>query len=192
MVKDSLAEFSSSADIFKKYTSLIGFQCKQVVEMKDDNKNHPYNFVKNDGKEKFIFSLKFISVEDFNHKVNPIFYLWKHGKTKSDIYNELKQDFDSKKQHSSFDLTQVEDFREQKIKEIVGFMVSPLSEVPGRIYLTNQRIYFQAYYNIGSSTPVQKYALKDLIRVVKRRYVMRQIGIEFFTQSTSIFICVRT
>jgi len=86
----------------------------------------------------------------------------------------------------------MEDFRESKLKELNCVKVTPLLESPGRLLVTNERIYFQPFCTI-SSKPVKKYNLRDVTRVVKRRHSLRQVGIEIYLQQDkSIFFSFKT
>lgn len=134
----------------------------------------------------------FISAQDFLNKLQPVVDIWRsamdvsgfihHSKIKDQLHNLYlmqKQDF-------TFDITWLEDFREQKLFETNGQKVVPLVDIQGRILLTNERIYFQPFNNI-SSKPVKKWNLADAKRVVKRRHLLRQTGIEIFFSDSSIF-----
>lgn len=107
----------------------------------------------------------------------------------SETINQIYEDQIAK--GFSFDVTWLEDFREQTLCETHGIKVTPLVDTPGCILLTNERIYFQPFNNI-SSKPVKKYNLRDINRIVKRRHNLRQIGIEIFLQnSKSIFFAFK-
>ena len=83
-----------------------------------------------------------------------------------------------------FDITFLQDLREEQVLETMGDKVTPLANQAGRIMLTNSRIYFQPFSNI-SNKPVKKYNLADITRVVKRRFLLRQIGLELLIKNNS-------
>ena len=55
--------------------------------------------------------------------------------------------------------------------------VTPLVQVPGRLMLTDMRLYLQ-YFNNIEAEPVKRFDLKDVSAVYKRRFIMRNIGLE--------------
>jgi factor associated with neutral sphingomyelinase activation len=69
--------------------------------------------------------------------------------------------------------------------------VTPLVNNPAKILITNAIIYFQPFNNI-SAVPVEKFHLSSIIRIEKRRYVLRHVGIEIFfaegTPEESLFL----
>jgi hypothetical protein len=67
-----------------------------------------------------------------------------------------------------------------------GNRIAPLETNPGRVLLTDQRIYFQQLNNIGPN-PVDRYALNQVCLIFKRRHSLRPIGLEiFFLRSTAL------
>lgn len=188
LVRDSITEYKSNdVEVFGKDS--FSLCTKLYLEMKKDNKDHPYLFNKMDGREKSIFALKNTALDSFFKKIDPIMKVWKSDKPRFEILKLLRSDFDFKQKNATFDLSRLEDHREQRIRETNGFMVTPLQDIPGRILLTNERIYFQPFYSLGSS-PVKKFSLKNINRVVKRRYILRQIGFEIFTKTETTFLCM--
>jgi len=66
--------------------------------------------------------------------------------------------------------------------------VTPLVTNPGRVVLTNARVYFQPYNNVDPD-PVSRYNLPQIIRVIKRRHLLRQVVQKtLFSSSSSPFI----
>jgi len=57
--------------------------------------------------------------------------------------------------------------------------ISALMVNPGRLYITNKIVYFQPFNNVDPD-PVEKYPFQDIVRVVKRRNELRQVGLEIF------------
>lgn len=57
---------------------------------------------------------------------------------------------------------------------VSGSRVTPLVSNPGRVVLTNSRVYFQPYNNVDPE-PVSKYNLNEIVQVVKRRHLLRQV-----------------
>ncbi|ESO93005.1 hypothetical protein LOTGIDRAFT_119978 [Lottia gigantea] len=69
----------------------------------------------------------------------------------------------------------LEDLYEKIVVETRGDRVTPLSTNPGRIMLTSSRLYFQPFNNIDK---VVKIRLKDITGVLRRRFLLRQLGLE--------------
>jgi factor associated with neutral sphingomyelinase activation len=164
--------------------SLFSIKIDQVTEMKKLNKHHPY-IVKKEETE-LIFGITFITASEFINKVKPIFQVWRNiqSVSKFSIIDRVKRNYQSQQSQFTFDVTWLEDFREQQLYETNGVRVTPLVDTPGRFLLTNSRIYFQPFNNI-SSKPVKKYQLKNIVRVVKRRHVLKHVGIEIYLKKNS-------
>jgi factor associated with neutral sphingomyelinase activation len=86
-----------------------------------------------------------------------------------------------------FDTTWLEDFREKNIIDVTARKITPLEEHNGRFYMTNSRIYFQLFQNFGTN-PVEKYRIKDILTIVKRRHLLRSTSMEIFFQNYSSII----
>ncbi|XP_017890031.1 protein FAN-like isoform X3 [Ceratina calcarata] len=83
----------------------------------------------------------------------------------------------SRQSRVSFDTSWLEDLYEQVVLETQANKVLPLVINPGRILLTTARIYFQPYNNLDQH-PVLKIQSKDVVNIIKRRFLLRQIGLE--------------
>jgi factor associated with neutral sphingomyelinase activation len=74
---------------------------------------------------------------------------------------------------------------------MIGIRVTPLVNNPGKLLVTNDYIYFQPFNNI-SINPVNKYKLESIVRMMKRSYVLRQVGMElFFDNDQSVFFAFK-
>ncbi|KAL0487551.1 neutral sphingomyelinase activation-associated factor [Acrasis kona] len=153
--------------------------------MKRQNKVHPYIVKPNT--EQVIFGLTFLTTNQLISKILPVQQLWSTTTNKTRLVEKLNQIYEKEHQDFTFDVTWMEDFRELKLTETNCIKVTPLLESPGRILITNERIYFQPFCNI-SSKPVKKYNLRYVSRVVKRRHSLRQVGLEIYLEDDkSIF-----
>ncbi|EFC42183.1 BEACH domain-containing protein [Naegleria gruberi] len=176
--------FASFAD-----ENLFCFNCSEFVEIRKGNKDHPFIFKKQT--ETVVIGLTFLTAQQFVEKVTPIYQLFQSnsGLPSVEQINQIYEDQIAK--GFSFDVTWLEDFREQTLYETHGTKVTPLVDTHGCILLTNERIYFQPFNNI-STKPVKKYNLRDINRIVRRRHNLRHIGIEVFMQNNkSIFLAVK-
>jgi factor associated with neutral sphingomyelinase activation len=159
--------------------------------MKKRNKDHPYIFRKE--KKIIIIALTFLKSRQFIEKVLPFYELFHQNLHETRINEKIERYYENQiAREFKFDITWLEDFREKKLYETHCNKVKPLIETPGLILITNERIYFQSYNNI-SSKPVKKYNLRNVIHLVRRRYNLRQIGIEFFMKNDkSIFFSFKS
>lgn len=82
----------------------------------------------------------------------------------------------------SFDTCWLENIGEKIVLETVGNRITPLVLNPGRVLLTNERLYFQPYNNVELE-PVTKIRLSSILSLHCRRYMLRPQGLEIeYTQ----------
>lgn len=55
--------------------------------------------------------------------------------------------------------------------------IKPLVTNPGRLLLTNNLLYYQSFNNIQTK-PVLKISLSNIVHLIKRRFMLKQIGLE--------------
>jgi hypothetical protein len=96
---------------------------------------------------------------------------------------------------STFDTSQLVNFHEKLLlsEPMIVNKIKPLVMYPGCLMITDSRIYFQAatLNNIGDSNNKEAiYELDKITRIYKRRYLLQQIGLEFFLndQSSAFFV----
>lgn len=58
--------------------------------------------------------------------------------------------------------------------------MTPLVREPGRLVITQSRLYFQPLYNLNNDSPVRSHPLTVLLAVARRRHSLRHIGVEVF------------
>jgi factor associated with neutral sphingomyelinase activation len=135
-----------------------------------------------------IFSLSYVGVAKFLDFVSKL-----HGFERSPdsaaASVALARLIEERESRFEFDSTWYVDLSERpqlrQGRALLASQVTPLVETPGRVMLTNLRIYFQPVHNI-TTVPVQRYALADVVRVYKRRYTMRDVGLEVFFGSQRV------
>ncbi|XP_035231706.1 protein FAN-like isoform X2 [Stegodyphus dumicola] len=66
----------------------------------------------------------------------------------------------------------------------MGNKITPLVVNPGRILLTTSRLYFQPYNN-AEPWLVLKIKLSDVKRIIKRRFLLKHVGLELYCSKTS-------
>jgi factor associated with neutral sphingomyelinase activation len=167
---------SAKADVFALSTS-------STVLMKANNVNAPYQFVENEMEHRF--SLQFEALQSFLPRVQELHYVhtaFSDGLLERD--DALRAIVERRERAIAFDASWLENLSERPLKEVRAVLVTPLVTNPGRVMITNERLYFQPFNNINV-TLVDKYALRDVYRIVKRRHTLRHVGIEVFVATSS-------
>lgn len=154
---------------------------KQLVQMKENNIVRPYVFQNGDVTHRF--AIKYASVREMLDEVKR---LWSIAKSSSfDPDEKIRKIVEERELRVSFDLTWMESLDERMITETLANKITPLVSNAGRLLITNKMIYFQPLNNV-SAAPVEKYPLKDCIRVVKRRHELRPLAIEIFQEDLTL------
>jgi hypothetical protein len=94
----------------------------------------------------------------------------------------------------AFDKTRIKDINEKPLisKELRVIQVVPLVQVDGLFYLTDKRIYFQPLHSIYAK-PLVSFNLKKIMALYKRRYKLRQLGLEWkHSKGKSMYISFQT
>ncbi|XP_076657256.1 protein FAN isoform X1 [Halictus rubicundus] len=153
--------------------NVLSVQCKQYVEMLEKNILAPYKFIHKQANLYFHFN--YAKIEDC---LPQILQLFRAATLPSAEQNAMIMAIvHSRQSRVSFDTSWLEDLYEQVVLETQANKVLPLVVNPGRILLTTSRIYFQPYNNLDQH-PVLKIQLKDIVNVIKRRFLLRQVGLE--------------
>ena len=104
-----------------------------------------------------------------------------HQKPARDQIPIIEKITEEHQQQISFDTGWLEDLSEKIVTKVTTDRVTPLVSNPGRVMLTSARIYFQPFNNVDPE-PVQKFNLRKMVRVIPRRHMLRQIGLEMFLE----------
>lgn len=157
----------------KGRNNVLSVKCKQYVEMLEKNILAPYKFIHRHAT--FYFYFNYAKVEDC---LPQILQLLRAATLPTAEQNSMIMAIvHSRQSRVSFDTSWLEDLYEQVVLETQANKVLPLVINPGRILLTTSRIYFQPYNNLDQH-PVLKIQLKDIINIIKRRFLLRQVGLE--------------
>ncbi|WIA38602.1 hypothetical protein OEZ86_001912 [Tetradesmus obliquus] len=81
---------------------------------------------------------------------------------------------------AAFDTSRLVEFSERLLWEGPALQLSPLVREPGRLAVTDQRLYFQPLHNIAGDTPVRSHPLAAVAAVVRRRSCLAPVGLELF------------
>ncbi|XP_043276506.1 protein FAN-like isoform X2 [Venturia canescens] len=148
---------------------LIKVQLKETCKVEKITDNNA------SGNASFLFSFNYANVEDC---LPHIMQLLRAATLPTAEQNAMIMAIvHSRQSRVSFDTSWLEDLYEQVVLEIQANKILPLVVNPGRILLTNSRIYFQPYNNMDQH-PVLKINLKNVKSVLKRRFLLRQVGLE--------------
>ncbi|XP_071957305.1 protein FAN-like [Antedon mediterranea] len=161
--------------------NVVSIEAKQTVEMKQDDVIGPYHFNKKG--DKYMFSLNFVSPE----KVLPqMCQLHRASQlTPADQNAMISTIIQSLQNRVSFDTSWLGNLYEQIVMETSCDRISPLVVNPGKIMLTSSRLYFQPFNNLEPE-PVTKMNLTEMKRILKRRFLLRQVGLEIFCSKDSL------
>ncbi|KAK2079193.1 hypothetical protein QBZ16_002884 [Prototheca wickerhamii] len=87
-----------------------------------------------------------------------------------------------------FNIGWLEEEGERVLAEAAAAAVTPLVETRGRVALSARRVYFQPY-NLAPAAPVQSHRLDRVASVQRRRYQLRDAGLEiFFSDRESLYL----
>nr|XP_054748414.1 BEACH domain-containing protein lvsF-like [Lytechinus pictus] len=150
-------------------------QNSQTIHMKSDNEIGPYNFKKGDSR--YIFTLNFGAAEDVVHPANQLARAATLPMADQDAM--IATIVYSRQKRVKFDTSRLESLYETIVVEMVGERITPLVVNPGRIMVTSTILYFQPFNNV-EPVPVMKIKLSDIKRLVKRRFLLKHVGLEVF------------
>ena len=161
------------------YIALI---CKEVAEIQS---NSPYTFLRLDPTKpsgEYDVTLQYTEMGKLMPLISRLHDIACKApfRQKEELLQQLIREREGELQ---FESSAISDIRERVVlpsgKAIVAAQVTPLVTTPGALQLTDQRLYFQPFNNV-TSDPVNKFDIADVKRLYKRRYVMRDTGLELF------------
>ncbi|KAH0564644.1 protein FAN-like isoform X1 [Cotesia glomerata] len=153
--------------------NVLTIACKQYAEMLRGNRLEPYKFIHK--KVNFLLSFNYANPDDC---LPHIMQLLRASTLPTAEQNAMIMTIvHSRQSRFNFDTSWLEDLYEQVVFEVQASKVLPLIINPGRVLLTNSRIYFQPYNNLDQH-PVLKINLKNVKNIIKRRFLLRPIGLE--------------
>ncbi|KAG6463345.1 hypothetical protein O3G_MSEX013819, partial [Manduca sexta] len=158
----------------------IKVRTKQYAEMLEENILAPYKFVYEE-KDFYIF-FDFASAEECLSQMQQLqrastLHAPEHNSMVATILH-------SRYMRMEFDPVMMDDFTEEIVCELQAEKISPLVRHQGKLALTPTTIYFQPFSNVESS-PILKLKLKYLRRIYKRRFLLRQVGLEIYSAEES-------
>ena len=184
--------FATSIADFVDRSKTFAFEVDKVVHMKTNNENRPWILKKcGEGKDEaeslHLFVLVHTSLDTFLPKVNELIRLSTNEK-------ELLRNIE-RRQVADFDVSNLTDYMERVLLDgaILVSRVSPLIDNPGCLQVTDANVYFQpAPVNNVQKESVTCFPLTGIKRMYKRRYMLRQCGLELLMQDgSSVFFAFR-
>lgn len=188
ILKFTLNEFS----VVKKWTgpllsklysrnSVMNLQNDQVVEMLEGNFIKPYVFKR--GKVSYLFSLIYGSIDECLTHVSQLSRA--STLTPPEHDSMIAAMVLSWQSRISFDRSCLEDLYERIVLETKANKITPLVINPGLVLLTSLRLYFQPFNNV-EPWPHIKINLCDVKRAIRRRFLLRQVGLELYCSENSV------
>lgn len=168
------------------------FLCSSYFEMKENNKIGPYKLVDYKDKEnaghRVLFALVHSDLEKILVEVEQFRHIYSiYEKQGSSSAQQLLKPFIETALMSQFDSSHLVDFHEKFLisAPISVKKIKPLIINPGSLMITEKRIYFQpsSLNNIGD--PIEHFNISSIKKMYKRRYMLRQIGIELIINDGS-------
>ncbi|KJE90664.1 neutral sphingomyelinase activation associated factor, variant 1 [Capsaspora owczarzaki ATCC 30864] len=163
---------------------ILAVVADEVVTAREHNIVAPYTFTKTPGVE-YKFALRYAQFAQVYPQIRELYRV--STLSTRERRQEMALIEARRRELSPFDHSWLEDLAERIVTEVSVDRVTPLVSNRGRLLLTSSRIYFQPFNNVDP-VPVRKYRLGSVQRIVKRRYLLRQIGLELFLNNdTSLF-----
>lgn len=161
--------------------NVIYVECDQVIEMLEGNFIAPYVFKRE--KKNYLFALQYVTA---NACLPQISQLKRASMLPTAEQASMISAIVTCRQCSvKFDTSWLEDLHETILLETCGNKITPLVINPGRILLTSCRLYFQPYNN-AEPWPVLKIKLSNIKRVIRRRFLLKHLGLELYFSDYSV------
>ncbi|CAG9098190.1 unnamed protein product [Plutella xylostella] len=159
----------------------IKMKVQQYSEMLEDNILAPYKFVYEE--REFYFFFDFALAEEC---LSQMLQLQRASTLHAPEHNSMVATIlHSRYTRMVFDPVMMDDFTEKIVCELQAEKISPLVRHQGKLALTPTTLYFQPFNNIESS-PILKLKLSKLKRIYKRRFLLRHVGLELYSDEESM------
>lgn len=156
-------------------SEIIQLETKTCICMKEGNLSSPYVYIRH--KKRYYFMLNFIEMNGVLPQIEQLRRAYTLNPNDSLLM--ISAIVQARQSQHKFNTSWIEDFYENIIHEETASKITPLVCNPGRLLLTSKRLYFQPFNNIEAD-PVLKIQLSHIKTLVKRRYLLRHVGIELF------------
>lgn len=146
----------------------------QYVELLENNRVAPYKFVTTK-LQTFVFHFEYIQIEDYLPQFNQLHRASTLPGAEQNLM--IATIVFSRHNRVQFNPLWFGSIGEYTLCDFPVQEINHLVVNPGRFLLTQHAIYFQSYNNIYSD-PVKKIPLSKVIRLIRRRFLLRQVGLE--------------
>ncbi|XP_001651497.2 protein FAN isoform X1 [Aedes aegypti] len=153
--------------------NVLAIKCSQYTEMLNDNVVQPYNFRQHE--RFFLFNFHYAKLEDYIQQMCQL-----HRASTLPAYEQnsmIATIVFSRHNRVRFNPLWLDNLYEKIIVDYQVDEINPLVVNPGRLLLTDVFLYFQPYNNI-QTYPVLKIRLKSIRSFLKRRFLLRHMGLE--------------
>ncbi|GJP42810.1 hypothetical protein CLOM_g2335 [Closterium sp. NIES-68] len=153
------------------------------VKMKAGGQDVPYEFEKKELDEgdlpsTWAFSLDYTSTTRLLDEALPVLGVQLLPYEQRDM--EVARRLSLMEASAPFDVSRLVDLSEHILLDCLASQVRPLVREPGRLVLTQQRLYFQPLHAISSESPLRIFPLPLLLSAARRRHSLRPRGLEIF------------
>lgn len=182
---------SSSQQLSVELRGFFTFTSSAYFELKEGNKVGPYKMVEgsvsNSSSSTFrlVFALVHADVDQFMVKIEQLRHIVTLSQRQGSIvaYQLLKPFIEAAQLWTQrFDVSNLVNFHEtlQRSGSVAALKIRPLTTHPGSLMVTDIRVYFQPSQlnNVGDAS-VLHFELTKVRRIFRRRYLLRQVGLEF-------------
>ncbi|KAL3683862.1 hypothetical protein R1sor_001884 [Riccia sorocarpa] len=161
---------------WKKRQEGFSLEASMNVEMKENGLDAPYTFQKRSSI--WWFTLEYATVQPLLQQVQSLLSInaLPYAERNMVLQNTAAQ----REAKAQFDISRLVDLSEHIILDLPAAQVTPLVREPGRLVLTQVRLYFQPLHNFNNDNPVRSHPFTSIVAVARRRHALRHIGMEVF------------
>nr|XP_023018434.1 protein FAN-like [Leptinotarsa decemlineata] len=162
---------------FLNSNNVLSVNCREYIELLEKNVIAPYQFK---GSANFLFLLNYANITNCLPQISQLHRASSlPAAEQSDMIATIVH---SRQCRDNFDPRWM-DLYEKIIMDFQADKITPLVVNPGRIVLTSTKLYFQPYNQMGEY-PL-KIDLRSIKQIVKRRFLLRHIGLEIYSNANS-------
>ena len=176
--KTTTSTMTDNWDGVKLGASSLIIRAKTTVELKERNVIGPFVFKKHDEHDKegasFLVSFHYVGLETAMPLMSSLLTASKASFSRQ---SEIVESIQSQQAQVKFNRNWLDDAFDSILLELKAERISPLVVVPGRIVLTASKLYFQPFSNVDPF-PCLHLTLRQISQIVKRRYLLRHVGLE--------------
>ena len=159
-------------DIEQKGTKSFQIRTSGLTKMRANNAVQPY--IHERGKYSvWIFSLLYAAFAQFNA-------LFTRQMVMKDDEDQLQKQVRDRACRATFDTSRLVNFSESIQHECAVTHILPLIREPGKLVVTNERLYYQPLTNVSGSNGGLTHPLQGIMSIARRRSALRDCGLEVF------------